>query len=256
MEPIDVSRVTTEAQSVVEQAAAIYLRHTQPWFVGLLIHGSALKGGFIPGCSDVDLHLYLEEQAFTADGQLPLDLCLAIHRDLATVDPAPFRYLECVALSRTLPPDYTGPIPGAYHMLAGTLPVSEATHQQLRDAARKALAALKPVPSFISHALLERGGGRLASCVRLLCTDVWSTLYHVLALQHDDAIGVWNLPKEGAIALVPPDTPVGREIRAFYRAVWAYYPPEQSVEHALAVIAMGVAFLRAAESWWEDARVQ
>jgi hypothetical protein len=45
--------------------------------------------------------------------------------------------------------------------------------------------------------------------------------------------------------------PLGREIRAFYRAVWTYYPSE-SVEPALAVIAMGVAFLRAAKSWWED----
>jgi hypothetical protein len=62
--------------------------------------------------------------------------------------------------------------------------------------------------------------------------------------------------KKEAIALLPPDTPLGRDIRAFYRAVWAYYPSEESVEHALAVIAMGVAFLRAAESWWEDARVQ
>ena len=251
---LDVSRVTVEARPVVQQAAAIYLRHTQPWFVGLLIHGSALKGGFIPSCSDVDLQLYLDGSAFTSDGQLPLDLCLAIHRDLAMVDPAPFRYLQCVALSSTLPPDYTGPIPGAYHVIAGTLPVPEATDQQLRDAAHKALAALKPVPPFLSHALLERGGGRLPSCVRLLCTEVWSSLYHVLALQQGDAIGIWTLAKEEAIALLPSDMPLGREIRAFYRAAWTYYPAEESVEHALAVIAAGVAFLRAAKSWWEEVR--
>jgi hypothetical protein len=94
MQPIDVSRVAAEARPVVQQAAAVYLRHTQPWFVGLLIHGSALKGGFIAGCSDVDLQLYLDASAFTSDGQLPLDLCLAIYPDLATVDPAPFRYLQ------------------------------------------------------------------------------------------------------------------------------------------------------------------
>src|SRR5438093_213282 len=102
---LDVSLVTADARPVVRQAADMYMRHTRPWFVGLLIHGSALKGGVIPGCSDVDLHLYLDESAFTADGQLPLELCLSIHRDLATVDPAPFRYLQCVALSSTLPPD-------------------------------------------------------------------------------------------------------------------------------------------------------
>jgi hypothetical protein len=123
---LDVSRVAAEARPAVQQAAIIYLRHTQPWSVGLLIYGSALKGGFIPGCSDVDPQLYLDESAFTADGQLPLDLCLAIHRNLATVDPAPFRYLRCVALSSTWPPDYVGPIPSAYHVIAGTLEHSPA----------------------------------------------------------------------------------------------------------------------------------
>jgi hypothetical protein len=110
------------------------------------------------------------------------------------------------------------------------------------------------VPQFISHALLERGGGRLASCVRLLCTDAWSTLYHVLALQQGDAIGVWTLAKEEAIALLPFDTPLGRAIRAFYRAAWTYYAAEESVEHALAVIATGAAFLHAATSWWDEVR--
>ena len=46
----------------------------------------------------------------------------------------------------------------------------------------------------------------------------------------------------GAIALWPSDTPLGREIRAFYRAAWAYYPAEESIAHALTVIATGVAY--------------
>ena len=56
---LDVSRVTPEARPIVEKAAAVYLKHTASWFVGLVIHGSAMKGGFIPGCSDVDLHANL-----------------------------------------------------------------------------------------------------------------------------------------------------------------------------------------------------
>ncbi|MEO7003466.1 MAG: hypothetical protein ABI068_16690 [Ktedonobacterales bacterium] len=52
---IDVSRLMVEAQPIARAAAEVYLRHTTPWFVGLVAHGSALKGGFIAGCSDVDL---------------------------------------------------------------------------------------------------------------------------------------------------------------------------------------------------------
>jgi len=45
----DLSRVVPEAKSIVQAAATVYLNHTGPWFIGLLVHGSALKGGFIPG---------------------------------------------------------------------------------------------------------------------------------------------------------------------------------------------------------------
>jgi hypothetical protein len=61
---LNLSPLTPEARPIVEAAAAIYLRHFQPWFVGLVVHGSALKGGFLPGCSDIDLLLFLDRQAF------------------------------------------------------------------------------------------------------------------------------------------------------------------------------------------------
>jgi hypothetical protein len=44
-------------------------------------------------------------------------------------------------------------------------------------------------------------------------------------------------------------------MREFYQAVRTYYPAEESVEQALAVIERGVAFLRAAKSWWDGADV-
>ena len=44
---MDVSRLVPEAQSIAAAAGEVYLRHTRPWFVGLIAHGSAVKGGFI-----------------------------------------------------------------------------------------------------------------------------------------------------------------------------------------------------------------
>jgi hypothetical protein len=40
---VDVSGLTAEAQPIVRQVAEVYLKHTAPWFVGLIVHGSALK---------------------------------------------------------------------------------------------------------------------------------------------------------------------------------------------------------------------
>ncbi len=248
----DTSRLVPEARLIVEAAAASFLRHTQPWFVGLVVHGSALKGGFIPGCSDIDFQVFLDEQAFGGSQELPFTTCLEIQRDLARIDPTPFRYIQGKVFSSLLPTSYTGPIPGAYHLLAGKLPVAEATKAQLWESARTRIATLNPPPSYLAGGLLEHGKGRLAWNVRWLCTYVWPTVYQVLVLQGHDPFFVWSLPKLQAIALLPPETALSQTLGAFYQAVNTYYPREASAEEGLAVILTGVTFLQAVKSWWYE----
>ncbi len=246
----DVTRLVPEAQPIAARVAAVYLEHTAPWFVGLLAHGSAYKGGYIAGCSDIDFQLYLDPVAFTPEGTLPLPLLMAIHRDLAPIDPSPFRYVQCYALPCATPPGQTPPVPGAYTLLAGQLPVVEATNAQLRESARLALARLEPLSRSLASELTSCGGERLQQKTRLLCTEVWPTLYHIVTLQHDNPIAIWNLPKQDVIALLPHDTALGGAIRAFYAAVRNYYPDEATVDGRLAVIARGVEFLGTAQMWW------
>jgi len=248
----DTSRLVPEARVIVQAAAASYLRHTQPWFIGLLVHGSALKGGFIPGCSDIDFQLFLDEHVFGGLHQLPFATCLAIQRDLAQIYPAPFRYIQGKAFSAVLPSDHTGPVPGAYLLLAGKLPVAEATREQLLKSARSRITMLNPLPAYLAGSLLEHGKGRLAWHVRWLCTDVWPKVYQVLVLQGHDPYSVWSLPKTQAIALLSPETSLGQTLRAFSRALHIYYPSEESAEEGLAVITTGVTFLHAVQSWWHE----
>lgn len=248
----DTSRLVPAAQPIAARAAVVYLKHTRPWFVGLLAHGSAYKGGYIAGCSDIDFQLYLDPAAFIPDGTLPLDLLEAIYRDMARIAPAPFRYVQCYALPCATPAGQVPPIPGAYTMLAGRLPVAEATSEQLLASARAALTRLEPLTHSLASELLSHGGGRLRHKTRLLCTEVWPTLYHVATLQRGDPIAVWNLPKPDVIALLAAETPAGSAIRAFYAAVNEYYPAEASVDGMLDVITRGVAFLREAQQWWSE----
>ena len=248
----DLSVLVPEARPVVAEAAKIYQRHTKAWFIGLIIHGSALKGGVIPGCSDIDLQLYLEEAAFSECGHLPLDICLTIHKDLSRIDPSPFRYIQCYALPPSLSPGQIGPIPGAYHIILGELPVPEATPEQVRHSAIEALERLDPDPSRIVRHLLHHGEGRLFRELRLLCTEVWPILYQVLTLREGEVLAIWNLPKESAIEHLPVTEPIGRDIRTFYRAVKEHYANGEKVETALAAIPLGVSFLRSAKLWYEQ----
>jgi hypothetical protein len=249
---IDLSGLTAEARPIVWQVAPVYLKHTAPWFIGLLVHGSAVKGGIIPNCSDLDFQLYLDRAAFSWQGQLPLELAFAVRRDLEGMQLSPFRYVQCLARTEEPEENWVGPIPGTYHLVAGRLPVPEATAEDLRASARRALTRLDPAPAFILGDLFGSGGVLLQRNLRLLCTKVWPVLYQVLTLleKGTDPIDIWCLTKEQAMERLPGETALQDTIQAFYRAVWDYYPAEEPLENALAVIESGVAFLGAASSWW------
>ena len=249
---IDVSPLTDEAKPIVRKAATIYQRHMEPWFIGLLIHGSALKGDFIPKSSDVDFLLYLKDSAFTLQGHLLLQVGFAIHREIAEIDLGPFRYIQCLTRSKERSKAIINPIPGAYHVVAGSLPVLEATIAQLRASAEKALTELDPASAFSIDDLLGSGSTRLAPQIRVFCTRVWPILYHVLTLHHDNAIAVWGLSRKQAIQLLPRETALGQSIRRFYQAVQAYYPTEDSMNSALDIVESGVTFLEAAHAWWSE----
>jgi hypothetical protein len=249
---LDVSRIVPEAQSIVRAATTIYLHHLRHWCIGVVVHGSALKGGYIPGCSDIDFQLYLAPSAFSNSGQLPLEVCLALHRDLAQIETFPFQYIQGYALPPFSRKGHIGPIPGAYHVITGMLPVAEATEEDLRISARNALEQLDPRMTYLTRGLLDHGGGKLARQVRLLCTDVWPMLYHLLTIQQGDGLGMWRLPKQEAIELLPKRSVSAQTLFAFYQAICTYYPAEASVEEALRAIESGVAFLQSVKSWWNE----
>ncbi|GCE19819.1 hypothetical protein [Dictyobacter kobayashii] len=250
----DVSPLVPEARPIVEAAARIYLNHLQKVCIGILVHGSALKGGFIPGCSDIDFQLYLKGTALEENGQLPVALTMAIQHELATIDPAPFQYIQAYAKSPDIKTERTknqvGPIPGAYHMIYGHLSVPEATAEQIMQGSRRAIERVPTAIADTSEDLLGTGGGHLERRVRYICTDVWPTLYSVLTLQSQQPLEIWRLPKGSAFHLLPAHTPMGRNIRRFYQCAVTYYGHGRVLEEALAVIETGVAFLQAVEEWY------
>lgn len=256
---LNLDGIQEEARPIVRRAAGVYRKHTAPWFIGLVVHGSAVKGGVIPGCSDLDMQIYLEPEALDWHGHLPLELGFAIRRDLEGMELWPFRYLQCYTFTAEMPEDWVGPIPGTYRLVAGRLPVAEASAEQLRRSAARSLGALDAAPTYLVGKLLgpdgQRsgtvGGVRLARSLRLLCTQVWPVLYQVLTLQEEDVLAVWRLPKAEAIARLPGADGLRAAGENFHRAVLAYYPAEDSLEGALAIMRAGVDFLQAAKSWWE-----
>lgn len=241
----DVTPLVPEARPIAREAAAVYVEHTRPWFLGLVALGSAVKGDFIPGCSDMDFMLFLDDSAFR-EGCLPLQISVSIHRDLSRIDPRPFAYIQCYALPPRMPDGQYGPIPSSYHVLAGQLPVPEATTEDVRRDARTTLNGFR---AGAPYGLLFQGPGLLERDLRLMWSWVRKVVFSVLAFERDDVLRVSALPTSEAIGLLG-DPQLRREVMAFHQTVRRYYTADRSVDLALEAIGQGVACLASAKRWW------
>ncbi len=244
---IDCSQLIPEAQRPAVEAATACLEFAGDRVAAIVAVGSAVKGGFIPGWSDIDLHLYLYDDAFEG-GALRMPLALSIQRGLAAIDPRPFHFISCMPVHASDPGDAPPLVRGGYALLAGPLPRAEATGADLRAQARQALASLHAQPRYVAIGLLEHGGGRLNLLVRRLSGEVWRSYFHLLALALDDPIAAWAQSKPAAVDALPDETLVGQEMRGFYRALTTYQPAgRDSLEAALDVIEQALLALRAIE---------
>jgi hypothetical protein len=103
---LDVSRVAAPPRPAVQQAAIIYLRQTQPWFVGLLIHGLALKGGF----NSISLTRFLD-QRLALSGKVHVRFVVARHVHQSSVQRVPFRPRGDDAMDDQSPESDAQPVP-------------------------------------------------------------------------------------------------------------------------------------------------
>lgn len=250
---INVDPLQLPARHLVRQTADIYRRHLGHNLVTLVAHGSAVKGGFIPRSSDVDLVAFLRPGALTPHSELPIDVAIRMHRDLSQINPTPFRYIQGVVL----PCDKQGPIrfiPETYCVVLGDPVVPTATTDELMHAAWTALRAFEPerLSAQISNALLDQGEGRLSNQVRSLCTKVWPVMYHVACIHHGCALDVWQRTKFDVAELLSDEPAVGSSLNRWMDAVMRHYGSEESSTTALDAIHAGVSFLGAASRWFHQ----
>ncbi len=177
-----------------------------------------------------------------------------MHEELTLVDPSPFRYLQAYAYPSG---DSSGKtfILGTFHIIFGEGNVPLATADELMASAHRALRsldaqsiAMRTSRKLLSHARRESG---LHNELRLLYTDAWPTLYHVLSVRGGDPIRVWQLTKRQAVAELETEGEVQLTARTFYDIVTRHYAESEASRSALEAMQAGLAFLGAAARWYQ-----
>jgi predicted nucleotidyltransferase len=166
--------------------------------VAIICKGSTVKGGFIPGLSDVDLHVYLKDNAFVYSDFLKLELGLSLQEEM---DELIHKYdfgggpIQVITINTSKPRDWSGPLPGTYLLLYGDeCPETSPTAEEMLEYDRANLQN----PSYgygLVNSMADKTSDALPSYVRRLNTAVTPTLYRVLSVLTSDPFKAWRMTR-------------------------------------------------------------
>lgn len=196
--------------------------------VTAILKGSAVKGDFVPGYSDFDMHLFLRSSVVPmVDGRTPaLDRALAFQAAMGGLDPEAFGVstIQVYFLDGpNYPSDRTPPIPGTYELVYGSLP-PDLPQPQPDEIVTKARSffpwARREAQAFIGR-IADKPDSRLASYVRLFGTSVKPAVYHAAILRGEPPLEVWRRSVADVLPVVDPWCPSG-SLDAFFAGVWRW----------------------------------
>lgn len=212
-------------------------------------HGSAVKGGLIPGFSDFDVLAFLTPDQFGPYG-LDVDRSLAIQSrvDGLGARGAGFSYFQAAFYNpEAMPGWWTGLVPGAYRLLHGRLPGGlEATDVRLRESGVRALRQAGDWARGALSRWTDSHDAGLRREVRLLSTVVTPLVFAAVSFDRDDAASVWAADKFTALRLFEEryrDDPDAGLPRRFYEALFAIGPDEAPPDRYRHALRAGFRFL-------------
>lgn len=166
--------------------------------VAIINKGSTVKGGFIPGLSDMDLHVYLKDDAFVYNDFLKLELGLSLNERL---DKLIRQYdigggpIQVIMINVSKPKNWSGPLPGTYIVLYGDeCPETPPKAEEMLEYDRVNLQN----PSYgygLVNSFTDKTSDALPGYVRRLNTAVTPTFYRVLSLTTGKPLKVWKMTR-------------------------------------------------------------
>jgi hypothetical protein len=212
---------------------------------GAILKGSAYKGGFIPGYSDIDIHVFCDAAVMDGPVAPRREVALALQVALGDIDPADYRanalQIFCLDADR-YPDDWIPPPAGTYRVIAGVVPQAFHRPVEIAEHRRHALAGLRRSIGIIRALpgrIFDHPHGSLPGHIRRLGVEVKTLPYLAGALLHAAPERVWSMPWSEILALTEPVTWPRGDLRAFAAGLHPWPPGiprcRTLLDHALAV---------------------
>jgi len=168
--------------------------------VSIITKGSTVKGGFIPGLSDVDMHVYLKEEAFELRDYIKLEFGLKLQEKINDIL---HRYdlggspIQVIAIDMSTPKFWARSMPGTYIFLYGDEcpePEPEA-EKMLADDIMNLQYQYPNYAYSLVNTYADKGNEELPQFVRRLNPAVTPTFNRVFSALTEDPFKAWMMDK-------------------------------------------------------------
>ncbi len=227
---------------------------------GAMVHGSCLpvelggKGGFIPGFSDFDFHVYLDPEHMRTAVECRLETALALQQRFAGVQTAAAAtapvQLFCVSADG-LPSGWSLP-EGAYRVLHGKVPPAPPGELPPRTQALLRLRGCRRDGHAVTRSLCDKSDGALRGTVRTCASMFKGVLPHAAVAAGAAAETAWRLPLSRLVLEVAPGAGVGAEALAFWGELADWQQARASPVRLRTMVAAAVTALDRLADWAEE----
>jgi len=245
---------------VLDRAAGLVVSACKAVFgssvVCVTLKGSAVKGDFIPGYSDLDFHVFLRPDVMDGENVPKAEYAVRFQRVFGHTNPEDFdvsQFQIYFINSEKYPEDWAPPVQGTYKALWGSLPE---TAKELDEPAyirfaeqHLSLPNIESSRQSVVRRFVDKPDTRIAYIVRLLGATLKNYMYSVLVLITRKPRTAFALKLDKMIDLVEEGIGSAGHLRGFYEHISDWQRIQKDPECARRVLKEGVQALDEIARW-------
>lgn len=225
--------------------------------IAVLLKGSLVKGDFIPGYSDVDIHVLVDYEVMEGPRSLRLEEALRIQERIGVIRPEEhdvWQFQIFFLSPEHYPYDWSPPLPGTYIPLYGDVPEDlKETEEGFYSKVDLSLHRISGYISYLLERFTDKPNRRLAEIVRLTGAILKATLYNAASLLEEDPLSVWHMPVWEVLSRWENELCPEGHLSNFFNGVREEWKRViEDPDFARSLFREGIESLRALERWFDE----
>lgn len=220
----------------------------------VIVKGSAVKGDFLRGYSDLDVHAFVDPEVLMSDRAPKLEYAMRFQEAIGTLEPrdAGASQFQVYVLPADRPlEDWAPAVPGSYEVVYGGMPAALANWQDFdyEGRAKRGLVRIPGDVRMLIERTLDKPNRSLPTYVRLAGSFVKGHAYSAAILASGDARRALKMRTSELFRLLEGADPSLNAVRRFFVFAEAWDRVEQDPAYAREAYRAAIEALGAIQHW-------